>query len=61
MRGAGSMVRSADEHRARPRWQVALSNSLGFALYENFKDVLQVDNRKPPWKRASIAPMHSFD
>ena len=28
---------------------------------ENFKDVLQVDNRKPPWKRASIAPMHSFD
>jgi len=42
-------------------FKVALSNSLGFALYENFKDVLQVDNRKPPWKRASIAPMHSFD
>lgn len=44
-----------------PLWQVALSNSLGFALYENFKDVMQVDGRLPPWKRASIAPMHSFD
>jgi len=42
-------------------FKVALSNSLGFALYENFKDVLQVDDRKPPWRRAPIAPMHQLD
>ena len=47
--------------RRPPPWQVALSNSLGFALYENFKDVLQVDDRKPPWRRAPIAPMHQLD
>ena len=65
VRGARSTVRPGDQQRAQPRrprpWQVALSNSLGFALYENFKDVLQVDDRKPPWRRAPIAPMHQLD
>ena len=31
--------------------QVGLSNSLGFALYENFKDIFAVDGRTQPWKR----------
>ena len=29
--------------------KVALSNSIGFALYETAKDTLGVDGRKPPW------------
>eukprot|EP00908_Phaeocystis_cordata_P009538 Transcript_20315.p5 GENE.Transcript_20315~~Transcript_20315.p5 ORF type:complete len:119 (-),score=51.68 Transcript_20315:76-432(-) len=31
--------------------KVGLSNSLGFALYENFKDIFAVDGRTQPWKR----------
>ena len=32
--------------------KVAVGNSLGFVLYELAKDVLLVDGRSPPWKRA---------
>ena len=37
--------------------KVALSNSIGFALYETAKDTLGVDGRKPPWvkKREAAA------
>lgn len=32
--------------------KVALGNSIGFVFYEASKDVLQVDGRDPPWKKA---------
>lgn len=33
--------------------KVVMTNSLGFVLYECFKDMLSVDGRVPPWQRES--------
>ena len=41
--------------------KVALSNSIGFALYETAKDTLGVDGRKPPWVKSEKRPPRDAD
>ena len=47
--GVGVLYRGVFVNMAK----VALSNALGFVLYEVAKDCLQVDGRTPPWDRAA--------
>jgi solute carrier family 25 phosphate transporter 23/24/25/41 len=49
--GAGALMKGANLNIVK----VALGNSIGFVLYEACKDVLQVDDRQPPWRRRQTA------